>query len=77
MVDATVTSRQLQDELQALVARNNDKVKLFNILPEEIRASMDTEVFDDIDFLLKYIRALHMILEDAAETPAGGNTFEF
>jgi len=77
MVNVVVTSGQLREQLQEVVARTNEKIKVTNALPASIRDQMDMEVFDDIEFLLKYITSLHAVMADIAEAPEKESAFEF
>lgn len=67
MTNVVGNSREIQAELLAIVQRNNTKVTELTALPEEIRAQLDMQVFNDMMYLLHYINSLHAILEDVAE----------
>lgn len=77
MVNAPITSREIQQELKQIVERNNEKIKTINALPKEIAEQFDTQIFDDIDYLLRYITALHNVLSEVADEKQEGNTFDF
>lgn len=78
MVNVVATSRELQERIEEIVQRNNTKIRALNELPDQIRASIDMELFDDMEYLLRYIVALHDVLSDVSKTNGvGGGTFEF
>ena len=77
MPDVTTSSKAIHAELEAIVRRNNEKILALNTLPDVIRSQMDNQIFDDIEYLLRYITALQGVLKDVAKAPAEGNLFEF
>lgn len=70
MVNVVTTSKEINNKLLELVARNNEKIEGVNQLPKVVREHMDMEVFDDIQFLLTYINSLHALLKELAEDPS-------
>jgi hypothetical protein len=79
MVNVVATGVELQQRIEAAVARHNDRVSQFNELPKEIQAQFDTQLFDDFELLTQYINALTATLAEATKGKGanGGNTFEF
>lgn len=77
MGSVTATSDEIQNKIKEIVTRNNAKVTGLNSLPELVRAQMDMQVFDDIDYLLRYITALHGIIGDMSKVEKAGGHFEF
>lgn len=78
MANAVTSSEAIQAEVAAIVARNNQKITEINTLPDMIRSQMDLEIFDDIEYLLRYIKALHGVIEDlSADVKKESATFEF
>lgn len=77
MPDVMTTSRQIQDKLVEVKARNEEKMQGLKQLPKVVRDHMDTEIFADMQFLLSYISALHSILEDLSEKSAATEGFKF
>ena len=69
MVNVVVTTKEIHRQLLEVVERNNQKIQGINQLPDLVRSQMDMQIFDDIDFLLRYITALHGVLEEAAKSP--------
>ena len=62
--DLPITSAQIHAELQAITARMNEKIRAANTFPEALRSQIDMSMFDDVDYLLRYIMALHKLIED-------------
>lgn len=77
MKEIPITGGQIQNEIKAIVERTNQKVRETNALPQSVRSQLDTQIFDDIDYLLRYITALHGILGDVASQPKEESTFDF
>ena len=76
MTNVILSSREILNGIEDIVKRNNAKVIEYNNLPEFIRSQMDTQVFDDIDYLLRYISALQAVLNEVTEQKnAGTGTF--
>lgn len=75
-MNVMTTSEAIHNRLVEVVNRNNEKIKMFNTLPTEVRQHMDTEVFDDIEFLLRYISALQNLLSEVTDEQPGAK-FEF
>lgn len=79
MVNVVATGAELQSMIEGAVKRHNERVKEFNKLPKEVQAQFDTQLFDDMDLLVRYINALTATLSEAAGEAAtpGGESFEF
>ena len=77
MVNVVATNDELQRQLEEIVARNNRKIRDLNALPSAIRGQIDTQIFDDIEFLLRYITAMHGVMDDVSKTNKFGGQFEF
>jgi len=78
MVNVVVTSKEIQRQLTDVIERTNQKIIGLNSLPNLVRSQMDMQIFDDIEFLVKYINALHGVLDEVAKLPdAGGGKFTF
>lgn len=78
MANVTATSSEIHDRIQEIVARSNEQIKFLNSMPSEFRAQMNMQVYDDLEFLLRYINALHRMLEDSVPKElANGGAFKF
>ena len=77
MPDVVTSSKAIHAELEAIVRRNNEKILALNSLPDVIRSQMDNQIFDDIEYLLRYITALQGVLKDVASKPEERKHFEF
>lgn len=71
-----ITAEQINKEIEAITERTNQKVLLANSLPEKVRSQIDISYLDDINYLLRYIMALHSLIEDVY-LDKHGDKFDF
>ena len=64
--DITVSSSEIQKGIEDIVRRTNEQILYLNSLPPPLREQMNMRVYDDIEYLLRYITALHAVLDDVA-----------
>ena len=78
MVNVVSTTKDIHSHIEEIVQRNNQKIQELNALPPAIRSQMDLQIFDDIEYLLRYINALHAALQESVpKDKANGGTFSF
>ncbi len=77
MVNVVVSSEEILKGVEEIVERTNNQIRMINALPNEIRSSMDLQVYDDIEYLLRYINALQATLAEVAQPGAEAKTFDF
>ena len=78
MVNVILRADEIQEKIVEIRDRTNQQIEFYNMLPSEIQGNMDTQVWDDIDYLLRYITALHGIIDDmtSGEKDERNSTFE-
>lgn len=59
-----ITSAQIHAELEAIAERRNEKLRVINRFPPDVRNQLDMSPLDDIHYLLRYIQALHNLIQD-------------
>lgn len=78
MPDVTTSSRDIHKRIEEIVARTNEQINFLNSMPGEFREQMNLQVYDDIEYLLRYITALHNMLADSVPKEiADGGAFKF
>lgn len=78
MANVVATSKEIQEKLEEIVSRANKQIGYLNSLPKQIRDQMDYQIYEDMDFMLRYIKALHSMLEESVpKDVADGRVFNF
>lgn len=78
MPDVTTSSKEIHERIEEIVARSNEQIRFLNSMPDEFRAQMNMQVYDDLEYLLRYINALHNMLADSVPKEiADGGAFKF
>jgi hypothetical protein len=77
MPNVAVLTQTIQAQLTNITLRNSQKIEELSTLPPSIRSQIDTQVFSDMEYLLRYIQALHSVLDDVAHSQASAETFDF
>jgi hypothetical protein len=77
MPNVAVLTQTIQAQLTNITLRNSKKLEELATLPPSIRSQIDTQVFSDMEYLLRYIQALHSILDDVAKNQTSPETFDF
>jgi hypothetical protein len=67
MVNVATSSIEILKGVEDIVKRTNEQIKFLNSLPADIRHQMNTQVYDDIEYLLRYINALQATLAEVAQ----------
>lgn len=73
---APITREQIDQEIEAIVKRNNDRIRIAALMSPLARQTADISFLDDINYLVRYIMALHKLIEDIYVIQHGSK-FEF
>jgi len=71
-----LTREAIDAEIEAIVARNNERCRIAALMSPLAKQKADISFLDDINFLVRYIMALHKLIEDVYVTQHG-NKFDF
>ena len=77
MPNVLVSSDEIQKGVEEIVARTNAQITMLNALPQELRGAMDMQVYDDIEYLLRYINALHAVIDEVSQPGVEAKPFDF
>lgn len=75
MANVALTSKEITDNVAAAVDRLNNRIQYINRMPKAMRSQIDMKLFDDIEYLVRYINALHAVIADLRKEQDGRNSF--
>lgn len=75
MPNVALTSKEITDNVAAAVDRLNNRIQYINRMPKAMRSQIDMKLFDDIEYLVRYINALHAVIADLRKEQDERNSF--